>query len=300
MKSPANRPGLLTKELDVFEAVRRVLFVQFRTITLNAEQVLHAEDENPLHDIRIAIRRARTVLRGFHQALERTSAGQLERNLQRLNRALGQARDLDVWIAFLKSGAVQPRLARNRNWDKFVGHQETHRLLQQATVRRHLSSSQSMALQTKFGRLLRIELPRASQHSLRTPIGEVAKRVLEKHLRKALKMAKLRHSESPEKLHRLRIELRRARYLCGFIGQMLGPEIDKLYKRAHAAERVLGDIRDASLALARIQVEGPSPPRLLVLQLRQSHRNAVAQLEGVWRRFEDPELLSQVHRVLTE
>ena len=78
----------------------------------------------------------------------------------------------------------------------------------------------------------------------------------------------------------------------------LGPAIDKLRKRAHAAERVLGDIRDTSLALTRIQVEGPNPPRLLVLQLRRNHRRAVAKLDRVWARLEDPALMLQVRRVL--
>ena len=289
---------LLVKGLNVFEAVRRLLFPQYRTIVINLEGVIKAEDDVALHNIRIAIRKARAVLRGFRKLLEQTSARRLDGDLQRLNRALALARDLDVWIAFITSGSVKMRLARNRNWDKFVGHQQAQRRLQQATVRRHLSGSAFTTLRTRFGRLLRIELLRASQHSPPTPIEGTAKRVLAKHLRQALKLAKLRHARSPEKLHRLRIALRRARYLGAFLSPVLGPAIDKLRKRAHAAERVLGDIRDTSLALTRIQVEGPNPPRLLVLQLRRNHRRAVAKLDRVWARLEDPALMLQVRRVL--
>jgi len=79
---------------------------------------------------------------------------------------------------------------------------------------------------------------------------------------------------------------------------VLGPAIDRLRNRVHAVERVLGDIRDTSLTLRRIQHEGPTPPRLLVVQLRRSHETAVAKLERVWPRLEDPALLRRVRRAL--
>ncbi len=289
---------LLTRELGVFEAVRRLLFVHYRTIAVNLEGVLRFENDKALHDIRIAIRKARTVLRGFRKPLESTSARRLDGELQRLNRALGLARDLDVWLAFLTSGPVKVQLAGNRNWHKFIGHQQDLRRLQQVTVRRHLSGSAFTTLRTRFGRLLRIELPRAIESAPAVPIEAEARRALAKNLRRALHLAELRHARSPEKLHRLRIALRRVRFLSLLFRPVLGPAIDRLHNRVHAVERVLGDIRDTSLALTRIQHEGPTPPRLLVLQLRRSHQNAVAKLARIWPRLEDPALLLRVHRAL--
>ena len=54
----------------------------------------------------------------------------------------------------------------------------------------------------------------------------------------------------------------------------------------------------AALALAQIQQEGPPPPRLLVAQLKRSHQSAVAQLERVWPRLDNPALLLRVRRAL--
>jgi hypothetical protein len=188
---------LLTRELGIFEAVRRLLFVHYRTIVVNLEGVLRFENNRALHDIRIAIRKARTVLRGFRQPLEATSARRLDGELQRLNRALGLARDLDVWLAFLTSGPVRARLAENRNWHKFIGHQRELRRLQQATVRRHLSGSAFTTLRTRFGRLLRTELPQAIEPAPAVPLEAVARRTLAKHLRRAVHLAELRHARSP-------------------------------------------------------------------------------------------------------
>jgi CHAD domain-containing protein len=290
--------GLLTKGLVVFEALRRLLFVHYRTMVVNLEGVLRYQDDEALHDIRIAIRKARAVLRGFRKPLESTSAQRLDVDLQRLNRALGQARDLDVWIAFLTSGPVKVRLAGNRNWHKFTGHQQELRRLQQATVRRHLNGSAFTTLRTRFGRLLRIELPREIERAPTAPIEAAARRVLAKQLRRAFRLAELRHARSPEKLHRLRIALRRVRYLSLVFRPVLGPAIDRLRNRTHAVERILGDIRDTSLALTRIQQEGPPPPRLLVAELKRSHQSAVAKLERVWPRLDNPALLLRVRRAL--
>ena len=296
---PAGRSAdLLTRDLRVFEAVRRLLFVHYRTIAVNLEGVLRFENNRALHDIRIAIRKARTVLRGFRQPLAATSAHRLDGELQRLNRALGLARDLDVWLAFLTSGSVKARLAGNRNWHKFIEHQRELRRLQQATVRRHLSGSAFTTLRTRFGRLLRTELPQVVEPAPAAPIAAVARRTLAKHLRRALRLAALRHARSPGKLHRLRIALRRVRYLSLLFRPVLGPAIDRLRNRVHAVERVLGDIRDTSLALTRIQHEGPPPPRLLMLQVRRSHQLALAKLERVWPRLTDPALLHRVRRAL--
>jgi len=290
--------GLLTRGMGAREAVRRLLFVHYRTIVMNLEGALRYENDEALHEIRIAIRKARTVLRGFRKSIALASARRLDSDLRRLNRALGLARDLDVWIAFLTNGPVRLRLAGNRNWQKFTSHQQALRRLQQATVRRHLSGSAFTSLRTRFGRLLRIELPREIGRVPAVPIESLAGSVLAKQLRRAMRLAELRHARSPEKLHRLRIALRRVRYLSLCFRPVLGPAIDRLRNRTHAVERVLGDIRDTSLTLARIQHEGPTPPRLLMSQLKRSHQNALAKLDRVWPRLENPALLLRVRRAL--
>jgi CHAD domain-containing protein len=295
---PHRFADLLTRELGIFEALRRLLFREYRAMAMHLEGVLRCENDQALHDLRIAIRKARTLLRGFRKPLTPTSARRLDGDLQRLNRALGAARDLDVWIAFLTSGPVKLRLAGNRNWHKFTDHQRELRRLQQVTVRRHLSGSAFTTLQTRFGRLLRVELPREIERVPTVPIEAVARRALARQLRRAMHLAELRHAGSPKKLHRLRIALRRVRYLSLSFSPVLGPVIDRLRKRAHAVERVLGDIRDTSLALTRIQHEGPTPPRLLVSQLRRSQQDAMAKLERVWPRLDDPALMLRVRRTL--
>jgi len=289
---------LLTPSVSFHEGVRRLLFLHYRTVLANVNGALAGTNDEALHDLRIGLRRMRAVLRAFRRPLARTSAERIDRDLQQLNRVLGLARDLDVWIGFFSTESVSAQFTRHRLWPKFVAHQIELRRLQQATVRRQIHGARFAALQSRIERFLRVELPAAAVGAPPAPLAGLARRALSKSLRRALELGHLRQSRSPEKLHRLRIALRRLRYLGSFFGPVLGRPVHKLSRRTHALERVLGQMRDADLALSRILQEGPTPPRLLVRQLERLRQTDAAALEGAWSRFEDPQFILGLRSLL--
>jgi CHAD domain-containing protein len=289
---------LLPASISLYEGVRRLVFFHYRTMLLNVEGALEAATDEALHDLRIAVRRIRSVLRAFRRPLAGTSARQIDYDLQQLNRALGIARDLDVWIHFFSAESVSEQFTAHRLWPKFLGHQLELRRLQQATVRRQLHGIRFSALQFRLGRFLRVQLPAVAAASPPTPLPRAAGRAMARSLRRALRLGDLRQSRSAEKLHRLRIALRRLRYLGGFFEAALGRPIRKISRRAHDVERLLGDMRDADLALARILSEGPPPPRLLVRRLQRLRSARAAAVDAAWARFEHPRSLLAFRRQL--
>jgi CHAD domain-containing protein len=289
---------LLAAGMSIHEAARRLLALQDRVMRANVEGALRGAGDQPLHDLRIAIRRMRVVLRAFRKPLGLASAVRIDRDLQQLNRTLGLARDLDVWIGFFSNEAVSRQFTGHRLWAGFVRHQLELRRLQQATVRRQLHGARFRALAARIDRLLRVELPAAEAAGPPQPLAGPARRAVGKHLRMVLRHGDLRRSRSPEKLHRLRIALRRLRYLGGLLGEVLGRPVRKLGRRTHAIERVLGEMRDADLALARIRQEGPAPPRLLVRQLERLRRADTAVLEAAWNRLVEPAFILPLRREL--
>jgi CHAD domain-containing protein len=289
---------LLDPLLTIHEAVRRLLFHQYRIVLINVEEAVKAADSEALHDLRIAVRRMRAILRAFSKLLKPTSAERINMDLQRLNRVLGIARDLDVWIGFCSKESVAAQFTGHRLWAGFVAHQLELRRLQQATVRRHLHGAGFSGLRLRVGRFLRAELPKAARSEPPMPLERPARRALAKNLRQVQKLAHLRHSRSPEKIHRLRIALRRVRYLSGFFGDVLGKPVQRLLKRAHAVESAIGRIRDADLALQRILSEGPTPPRLLVRELERRRMGDTAELDGAWKRFTDPQFVAELTQEL--
>jgi len=292
------RPALVGAAVPFVEAIRRLLFLHYRTMVINVEGALAANSDEALHDLRIAIRRMRTVLKAFRGPLAGTSAERIERDLQQLNRILGIARDLDVWIGFFSRESVSRQFTGHRLWGGFVAHQLEVRRLQQATVRRQLHGARFTALRIRIARFLRLELPRVASAGHQVPVAGPARQAVRKSLRQAMELGHLRRSRSPDKLHRLRIALRRVRYLGGFFGAALGRPVRKLGRRAHALEGVLGEMRDADLALARIRQEGPTPPRLLVRQLDRLRQADSATVENAWSRLQEPRFLLGLHRLL--
>jgi CHAD domain-containing protein len=251
-----------------------------------------------LHKARVGIRRMRVVLRAFRKPLKGTSAVRIDHDLQRLNAILGSVRDLDVWIDLLMGKTLQQQLSTHPHGLRYIDHQVALRKLQQATVRRHLGGASFSALQSRIGRLLRIEIPRLLLDAPGGSLGHYSRRVLAKNLGQALDLGEFRHSHSLEKLHRLRIALRRVRFLGTAFADILGPSVGALVKRIHEVEGALGLLRDTDLAFARIQREGPSPPRMLVLRLAHRRKKAVGELAAAWQRLAQPGFLAGVRRTL--
>ena len=74
--------------------------------------------------------------------------------------------------------------------------------------------------------------------------------------------------------------------------------IDKLTRRVRAVEQILARIHDVDMGLARVQSEGPPPPRLLVEHLHRSRQEALAQTEQAWQRLEQPAMQRRVRQEL--
>jgi CHAD domain-containing protein len=285
--SPLKQPtSLLAPDLATLEAARRLIHWQFKIITTNAEAAGRATDPEPLHEIRVAVRRLRAVLRAFAKPLAGTTASEIDRPLQRLNRVLGPARDLDVWLALLTNDKMQQQLPADRRLTALVRYQLENRRLLQPTVRRYLSGSSYNALRLKIGRLVRTELPQLQRTEDGPSLTKLARRTFGKFLRRAIEMADLRHSESPDELHELRQMLRRARYQGEFFAPLFGAPFPALTKRIHAVERTLAAIHDADVALARLGREGPPPPPLLVQELQRRRSGELSRLAPRWNRLE--------------
>jgi CHAD domain-containing protein len=297
-RGPVRPAPLLTADLPVIEGARRLLYLGFSGLLANVHGALDATDREALHQARVGIRRMRTVLRVFRKPLDRTSASRIERDLQLLNAALGDVRDLDVWIDLLTGRTLRRQLATHPRGRRFIDHQVELRRLQQATIRRHLGGVSFSALRTRIGRLLRIELPQLIATAPPGSLGLLGRRALAKQLRRALDLADLRHSRSLKKQHRLRIALRRVRYDSDSFADLLEPPIGRLAKRIHAVERSLGRLRDTDLAFARIRREGPPPPRLLVRRLGLRRKRAAAELANAWQRLSQRSFIAEVRRKL--
>jgi CHAD domain-containing protein len=284
--------------MHVLEAARRLLSLHFKTVLINVDGALKGDSPDPLHDIRVAIRRTRAVLRAFRKPLAETSAAGVDRVLRRLIRALGPPRDADVFVAFLTSQEVQKQFRNEPGWQEFVRLQVRRRRQLLSVVRRHLAEEELAALKLDMGRLLRVELPRLVRTAPSVSLERLARRRLRKEFCRALALAHLRRSKSSENLHRFRIALRRVRYLGEFFSPVLGATVGKFKERVHAIERSLARVHDTDMGLARLVSSRLKPPRALVSLLKQRRREHLAKLDETWRRLSQPAFQQAVRRKL--
>src|SRR5512136_1679849 len=90
------------------DAFRALCAVCVQHIEGNRYGALAAADPEYLHQMRVALRRLRTAFGLFSDALPRPVAAELLEELRWLTRALGRARDWDVF----RAGTLRPALAR--------------------------------------------------------------------------------------------------------------------------------------------------------------------------------------------
>lgn len=282
VKSRRPRP-IVEPELHVLEAARRLLSVQYKTIVAGVDGAVVGDDPEHLHRVRVAIRRLRSLLQTFRKYLPETSP--IDEALRLFGDALGPARDLDVWMAFLRSEEIATAVQSNRRWRAFVRHHEQVRQLQLPTVRRELRGARFNTLRRRTAKLLRTQLPFLRCARAPLTLEEFAVKKFLKGLRRVRDLASLRHSSSPEKQHRLRVALRRARYLGEFFGPVLGKSAGKLTRRLHQAEKPLAQIHDLDVGLSLIQQSGPAAPRVFRELLRTRREQQRDVIERAWPRL---------------
>jgi CHAD domain-containing protein len=290
------RDPLLRSDMPMIEAARRLLWIQFKTILANVDGAVEGETSKPLHDVRVAIRRMRSLLHAFRKHLPDEPRREIQQLLAELGEELGPARDFDEWVDLLQSVPVHSVMAESRLFPAFLRHHQQRRDLVHATVRRCLRGPHFASQRLKINRLLRVELPWLIKTELSGRLPKFAVAQVDKALNRVWKRARLHHSTSPKKLHQLRITLRKARYQAEFFAPALGINTARLAKQLHRVERVLGRIHDVDMAMEHLAHEGPRSPRPLVAYLEQQRAHRLKKLRKIWQRLEDPALERAVHR----
>jgi CHAD domain-containing protein len=210
----------------------------------NVGGAIDGRDPEYLHQLRVGIRRCRTVLRIF-------KASRLERRLRKLTRALGEARDWDVFVARFNKGRARRRLA----------HARCREVLSSAEFRAFFVEAQNWA--------------RGQSRDVESSLTPFAAKALDRLHRKALKRASRIDWHDAEGRHAVRIAARRLRYACDFFSPC--------FKDARRYVRGLADLQDLlgelnDIAVAR-RFKGPERA------LDRRERALISELAPAWKAF---------------
>ncbi len=263
---------------EPFEALRALLQVQLTEILGHDPGTRLGTDPESLHDMRVAVRRSRALLRAG-RALIASDLQELNDELQWLGGVLGAVRDLDVLLERLHAEAAALGVDA-KPADRLLRALERERKRDRGAMLRAFDSVRYLSLLDRFQAELDALEPTGADVSLDT----VARREL-KRLRKAIRA--LPDEPEDDELHAIRKLGKRARYAAELAGQT------EVVRRAKALQDVLGEHQDAVISEARLRVLAAKAPTDQALaagrlidreQLR--HADARAAWWHAWRRLE--------------
>jgi triphosphatase len=244
---------------------------------IQANRAAAGRDPEHLHQLRVGIRRLHATLLACRKLLRRREAARIDRRLRRALRALGAARDWDVFERDLDRPALR-RYVRP--------HSEAARALARTAARsasfRYLPGE---ALAWARGRPWRANA-RAGE-----PIEAFAQRALEKAYGRLLEEAGETDWRDAGHRHRVRIRVKRLRYACDCFAAAWTPEAMRpLAHRLHRLQGILGELNDIEVQRRLLDqlLEAGAPARAVnsaVQALARRERRLLASLRPSWRQF---------------
>ncbi|NOS83267.1 MAG: CYTH and CHAD domain-containing protein, partial [Nitrospira sp.] len=199
-----------------------------------------------LHQMRVATRQLRAVLRTAKPLLVPEWADSLRDELRWLGRLLGPARDLDVQLAYFREQSATLDARDRRPLTPFVAHLEAERANGQKALLNELKSARYLDL---VGRLKQAAQDPPAVESTVT-LYDLAKREFEK-LRQAI--GQTGPTPSNARIHKTRIKTKRARYAAELAEPTVGKPATRFINKARAVQNVLGMHQDALQAEAQIR-----------------------------------------------
>jgi CHAD domain-containing protein len=219
--------------------------------------VLDNRDPEPLHQMRVSMRRLRTTLDQFGPALVLPKGVTAERVAKPLRR-LGLARDLDVLGELLERGLL-PQLpkAEAKQLKPVLKQLRRERQLAHGAVVATLQSSAYLALVAQLqGWLKDPQFSAWGESPLAGWLWELQLPALgELFLHPGWLVAEL--GDQGEAIHGLRIAIKRARYGLEAIGPMAGPGTRRWIQRFMLAQDLLGELNDGEVLRRAIDSQIP-------------------------------------------
>ena len=226
--------------------LRYILARQLDTILSRDPGVRLGGEIEDVHQMRVATRRMRSVLRAARPLLKPQWEKPLRDKLGWLGRQLGEARDLDVQIAYFKGQFDRAKSADQAAFERFIEYLEDKRHKVQRQLISQLQRPRYVALINRL-------IPAVCEPALvasDVTLPALAEKAF-KRLRQTVK--KLDHSASDATWHCVRIQAKRARYAAELSEWCSGRVATRFVDKIKLIQDQLGDIQDAVIAEAHLR-----------------------------------------------
>jgi CHAD domain-containing protein len=260
----------LRPETPAAVAIATVLEHLAHVIADNVEGTISAIDTEFLHDLRVAVRRTRSILKLTGDALPGDIAARYAPEFKWLGDLTTPVRDLDVYLLGLDDMAADLASADPHHLDPFRSFLVRHRAVERRRLVRGLRSRRFKQLMD--GWRMALALAAAGAHS-GPPVGVLARQRVQRAFRRVARCGEPISADSPsEEVHALRKRCKELRYLLEVFRPLYaeGPH-RSLLKELKALQDTLGDFQDGEVQreavrefAAAMMEQGTAPPETVL------------------------------------
>ena len=305
----------LKPETTAAEAVRCIMENLISVMHVNIPGVRQDIDTEFLHDFRVSVRRARSLLSQMKGVLDAETTANLQQRFKVMGGVTGNVRDLDVYLlkkteyTNMVPDFLQPGINK-----LFRTLQQKRRYAKDRMIRAMAATDFKAAL-SDLDAFVESDPSANSDGPLSTlPIGGLAKAVIYKRFRRIIRKGGHVSASTPdERLHDLRIDCKKLRYLLEFFTSLFPEDQMKtLVKQLKQLQENLGDFNDLSVQqnflINHLQTIRPQAAQVVMLaaatgglitRLHLAQRQVRSQFLSVFSTFNVPAIREQFKTLFT-
>ena len=229
------------------QAVRGIVRMAYQHLRANEVGVLQSGNPEYVHQMRVAVRRLRSALRMFPHTTADDLRSRCDAELRTLGRALGSVRDLDVFGQTVEPALRDlPRRQARAVRAAIAGRVGSLR----ARAREYLQMPDYERLTTRLASWLATQAPDAGGEVLTQLARHQLARLYKRVARGAARLDSLDESGR----HRLRVQIKRARYAAEFFSGLYARDAVRPYVAALSElQDCLGSLTDINMARALLR-----------------------------------------------
>lgn len=295
----------LTADDTMADAGRKVMLDQLLLLLKHEPGVIEGEDIEEVHDMRVASRRIRSLLRLLNDQYKPKIVRPLEASLRKLARALGEVRDREVMMANIESalaglesadvqGQALTSVLEMLAQERAVARYHLLRLLGKSAHQRFYKDFTEFVTNENAGKPAASDVaPVQVRHALPPLIYQ--------HLATVRAYDAVLADAEDEALHQLRIEFKRLRYATTLFDAALGSQIKDFNKELSAMQDHLGTMQDIVTAQDKLKAFAAVLPAEQAEALRAYADAQTAQhtalresLGAAWKKFNSKSVMGKL------
>jgi CHAD domain-containing protein len=234
--------------LDPQAWLAEVLRVRFEEVIKCRDAALDPSRIDGVHDMRVAIRRLRSVIRDFGEITDKFPLKNLRKRLKRLADSLGPVRDADVFLATLEKLSAQARDEEVRaGIESIMSDYRERRSAALEELRKEMSADRMADLESRFDAALSESLKQRGLYQVGR-VEDAAESIISKCRKEFLAQGDaIYYPHSIQRLHRMRIAGKHLRYAVELFADVIGDGAENLADETKKMQGHLGDVHDCDV-----------------------------------------------------